>query len=340
MSSVVDLKQIRRDQFTPSLDALTSLTAHEMRRVNQTIIAHMDSPVILIRKVAEHVVAAGGKRLRPMLTLASAGLCGYTGERHIGLAACVEFIHTATLLHDDVVDEDMLRRGTASANAVWGNKASVLVGDFLFSRAFELMVADGALEVLRVLSEASSTIAEGEVMQLITANDVETSEAAYLEVISSKTARLFAAATEVGAIVADASEAERRALESFGYNTGMAFQLIDDVLDYSAHQAILGKTVSNDFKEGKITLPVLFAYGAADKRERTFWHRTLVDLDQGEGDFGHALKLLNQSGALTGTVDRAREYAVAAQAALDQFPDGRIRAALLEAVEFVVDRSY
>lgn len=340
MSSVVDLKQIRRDQFTPSLDALTALTASDMRRVNQTIIAHMDSPVILIRRVAEHVVAAGGKRLRPMLTLASAGLCGYSGERHIGLAACVEFIHTATLLHDDVVDEDMLRRGVASANAVWGNKASVLVGDFLFSRAFELMVADGALEVLRVLSQASSTIAEGEVMQLITANDVETSEAAYLEVISSKTARLFAAATEIGAILADAPEAERRALESFGYNTGMAFQLIDDVLDYSAHEAVLGKTVSSDFKEGKITLPVLFAYGAADEGERAFWRRTLVDLEQEEGDFNHALELLDRSDALAATVGRAREYAARAQSDLDRFPDGGIRAALSEAVEFVVDRSY
>lgn len=234
----------------------------------------------------------------------------------------------------------MLRRGVASANAVWGNKASVLVGDFLFSRAFELMVADGALEVLRVLSQASSTIAEGEVMQLITANDVETSEAAYLEVISSKTARLFAAATEIGAILADAPEAERRALESFGYNTGMAFQLIDDVLDYSAHEAVLGKTVSSDFKEGKITLPVLFAYGAADEGERAFWRRTLVDLEQEEGDFNHALELLDRSDALAATVGRAREYAARAQSDLDRFPDGGIRAALSEAVEFVVDRSY
>ncbi len=340
MSSVVDLEHARRNRAEPSLDALTALTAEDMGRVNQAIIAHMDSPVLLIRRVAEHVVAAGGKRLRPMLTLASAGICEYEGDRHVGLAACVEFIHTATLLHDDVVDQSSLRRGAASANAVWGNQASVLVGDFLFSRAFELMVADGALEVLRVLSGASSTIAQGEVLQLITANDVETSEADCLEVVDSKTARLFSAATEIGAIVAGAPGEERRALESFGRNLGMAFQLIDDVLDYSAHQEVLGKTVSNDFREGKITLPVVLAYAGAGEKDRTFWRRALGDLEQKKGDFRRALTLLHESGALAATVERARLYAQEARAALGPFGDGPLKAALSEAVSFVTERSY
>lgn len=340
MSSVADLNHLPRNHAAPSLDALTALTAKDMQRVNQAIVEQMDNPVILIRRVAEHLVAAGGKRLRPMLTLASATLCGYTGDRHIGLAACVEFIHTATLLHDDVVDESDLRRGAASANAVWGNKASVLVGDFLFSRAFELMVADGALEVLRVLSRASSTIAQGEVLQLITANDLETSESDYLEVISSKTARLFSAATEIGAIVAGTPEDDRQALKGFGHNIGMAFQLVDDVLDYSAHQEELGKTVSNDFKGGKITLPVVFAYLEGDERDRAFWRRTLGDLEQTDGDFEHALLLLERSRGLAATMDRARTHATDAQNDLERFPDGPLKEALSDAVAFVVERSY
>ena len=202
MSVVVDLDRERQERPKPSIDALTALTQDGIREVNQTIIDRMESPVILIPQVAGHIIAAGGKRLRPMLTIASARMCGYEGDRHIGLAACVEFIHTATLLHDDVVDESDLRRGAASANAVWGNKSSVLVGDFLFSRAFELMVEDGNLDVLRILSQASSIIAEGEVLQLVTANDTETTEADYMEVIRSKTAKLFAAASEIGAVVA------------------------------------------------------------------------------------------------------------------------------------------
>ena len=218
------------------LDRLTALVAKDMEQVNRTIVERMQSPIALIPQLAGHLVASGGKRLRPVLTLASARLCGHKGERAAKLAACVEFIHTATLLHDDVVDESNLRRGKPSANAVWGNKPSVLVGDFLFSRSFELMVEDGSLDVLRILSHASAVIAEGEVHQLITANDTETSETAYLEVIQGKTAQLFAAACHVGAVVADRPNAEQEALESYGLNLGIAFQLIDDVLDFSAKQ--------------------------------------------------------------------------------------------------------
>ena len=336
MNAVIELEPIRK----PSLDALTELTAGDVRRVNQTILRRMESPVILIPQVAGHIVAAGGKRLRPMLTLASARLCGYEGDRHVALAACVEFIHTATLLHDDVVDESDLRRGSATANSIWDNKSSVLVGDFLFSRAFELMVEDGDLDVLGILSRASSVIAEGEVLQLVTANDTETSQADYLQVIESKSAELFSAAAEVGAIVAGRCGEERQALAEFGRNLGMAFQLVDDVLDYSARQTTFGKSVGDDFREGKITLPIVLAFRDGDDEEKAFWRRTLEDLEQKKGDFRRAVAMLERAGALAATVERARHYAAKARAALDMFPKGEIRSALTEAVAFAVDRSY
>ena len=338
MSNVVRLD--RSPPPVPTLDRLSALTAGDMERVNHAILDRMQSSVMLIPQLAGHIIAAGGKRLRPMLTLATAGLCGYEGARHIGLAACVEFIHTATLLHDDVVDESDLRRGAATANAVWDNKSSVLVGDFLFSRSFELMVEDGSLDVLAILSRASSVIAEGEVLQLMTANDTETDENDYLEVIRSKTAKLFAAAAEIGAVVADRPMEEREALRAFGHNLGMAFQLVDDVLDYSARQATLGKTVGDDFREGKITLPVVLAFRAADEQGRQFWRRTLEDLEQKKGDFKRAVGLLERSGALTATIDRAARYGAEARAALDHFADGAMRAALAESVEFAVRRAY
>jgi octaprenyl-diphosphate synthase len=300
----------------------------------------MHSQVALIPQLAGHIVAAGGKRLRPVLTLASAQLAGHDGERHVKLAACVEFIHTATLLHDDVVDESALRRGEASANALFGNKPSVLVGDFLFSRAFELMVEDGSLAVLAILSRASSVIAEGEVLQLITANDTETREEAYLEVIRSKTAALFAAACRIGAVVADRPAAEEAALESYGLNLGIAFQLIDDVLDFSAKQALLGKTVGDDFREGKITLPIILAFQRGDDEDRAFWRRTLEELDQTDADLEHAIGLLERTGGLADTIARARAYGEAACQALSEFPDSPIRQAMIDVVDFCIDRAY
>ena len=267
MGTVVN---IETGSDSASLENLTNLTSSDLVEVNKLIVKCMDSTVELIPQLAGHIVAAGGKRIRPMMTLAAARLCGYEGSRHIALAACVEFIHTATLLHDDVVDESDLRRGLASANAVWGNQASVLVGDFLFSRAFELMVDDGSLRVLKVLSKASSVIAEGEVQQLTTSNNTDTGETAYLEVIGSKTAKLFAAACRIGAIVAERPKVEEDALETFGMNLGITFQLVDDSLDYSAKQSTLGKTIGDDFKEGKITLPVILAFRRGDDKERKF----------------------------------------------------------------------
>lgn len=325
----------------PSLDVLHGLVKNDLTAVNRLIIEKMQSPVALIPQLAGHIIAAGGKRLRPMLTLAAARLCGYgEGERHCALAACVEFIHTATLLHDDVVDESLLRRGQESANAVWGNQASVLVGDFLFSRSFELMVEDGSLEVLRILSNASAVIAEGEVLQLVTTNDTGTGEADYLEVIRCKTATLFAAAAEIGAVVAARPEAEQRALADYGMNLGIAFQLIDDLLDYSALQAQLGKTVGDDFREGKMSLPVVLAFARANDEENEFWTRTIERMEQEEGDLSKAIALLQKHGVLDETATRARDYAARAKQALTVFPDGEIRAAMMEAVDFAVDRAY
>src|SRR5208282_2113228 len=323
-----------------SLDRLTGLVAADLARVNELVLARMQSPVALIPQLAGHIIAAGGKRLRPMLTLATSRLCGYRGQRHIMLAAAVEFIHTATLLHDDVVDASDLRRGLATANAVWGNKPSVLVGDFLFSRAFKLMVEDGSLKVLDILSSASAVIAEGEVHQLVTSNDLDTSEDDYLQVIRAKTAELFAAAARIGAVVADRAQPEEDALGRFGLNLGISFQLIDDALDYAASQAALGKTVGDDFREGKITLPVILAFRRGNAEERQFWRRTLEALDQRDDDLARAQALLERYGALTETVERARHYGSLAKDALGIFPDGVERRALVEAAQFAIERAY
>jgi len=325
-----------------ALTALVSLVRHDLEACNRVIVARMDSPVALIPQLAAHLVAAGGKRLRPLLTLAAARLCGYPftlgGTRHIDLAACVEFIHTATLLHDDVVDESRLRRGLASANAVFGNKASVLVGDFLFARAFQLMVDDGSLKVLAILSKAAATIAEGEVLQLITQNDLSTTETRYLEVIKGKTAALFAAACQIGAVIADRPEREEAGLAEYGMKLGIAFQLVDDALDYAADQATLGKTVGDDFREGKITLPVLVAFHAGDDREKAFWRRTIETLDQQEVDLDHAMLLIAQHHAIDMTLDWARRFADEAKAALEVFPNSVTREALADVADYTVQR--
>ena len=340
MGTVSRLPAGSRTGSRPSLQALQALVGDDLAKVNSVIVERMHSRIPLIPELAGHIIAAGGKRLRPMLTIAGAKLCGYSGERHIKLSACVEFIHTATLLHDDVVDESELRRGNATANAVWGNQASVLVGDFLFTRSFQLMVEDGSLKVLAILSSASSTIAEGEVHQLITAGNLATGEEAYLEVIAAKTAALFAAACRIGAVVGDRPEAEERALESYGRNLGIAFQLIDDYLDYAAKQATLGKTVGDDFREGKITLPVLLAYRRGNDEERAFWKRCIEKGEKSDDDLARATALMERHGALRDTVERARHYGGVARDALGLFPDSAPRRALLEAVDFCIERAY
>ncbi|MBB6254824.1 polyprenyl synthetase family protein [Nitrospirillum iridis] len=340
MAVVTPLDPKRRKAGTDALEALVELVATDLAAVNDIIVRRMHSDVEMIPQLAGYIVASGGKRLRPVLTLAAARLCGYQGDRHQPLAACVEFIHTATLLHDDVVDESDLRRGQPSANAVFGNKASVLVGDFLFSRAFQVMVEDGSLDVLRILSNASAVISEGEVLQLITANDTTTSEEAYLEVIRAKTAELFAAACRIGAVVADRPAVEEEALRGYGLNLGIAFQLVDDVLDYSAVQARLGKTIGDDFREGKITLPVVLAFRRGDDEERAFWRRTLEDIDQRDGDLEHALALMQRHNTLRDSVERARHYGAVARDALGLFPASPIKRALLDVIDFVVDRDF
>ena len=339
MAIVVDLRR-RDDGSRPSLDPISDLVGEDLKAVNALILERMQSPVALIPQLAGHIIAAGGKRLRPMLTLACARLCGYAGERHIPLAACVEFIHTATLLHDDVVDQSDLRRGLDTANAVWGNKPSVLVGDFLFSRAFQLMVEDGSLEVLKILSNASAVIAEGEVRQLVTSNDIATTEEDYLEVIRAKTAALFAAACRIGAVVADRPASEAEALGRFGRSLGIAFQLIDDILDYSAREPELGKAVGDDFREGKITLPVILALEKGAPAGRDFWKRCLEDLEQDEADLRHAIDLMARDEVLEDCVLRARRYADEALRALQVFDDTPERRALTEVVDFCVERAY
>jgi octaprenyl-diphosphate synthase len=311
-----------------------------MGQVNRLIVARLDSPVHLISELARHLVAAGGKRVRPMLTLIAAQLCGYRGERHIKLAAAVEFIHSATLLHDDVVDQSDLRRGSATANTIWGNKPSVLVGDFLFSRAFQVMVEDGNLEVLGILANAAAVIAQGEVAQLITANDTETTESAYMEVIQAKTATLFAAAAELGAVVADRPRAEADALRSYGANLGVAFQLVDDVLDYSAREVVLGKSVGDDFRDGKITLPVVLALQRGSSGERQFWRRTLEQLEQQDDDFLKAIELLERHAALSDSVAQAVQYGDTARRALADFPDSPAKSAMLDLIDFCLERAF
>ena len=324
-----------------ALDRLASLVAGDMNDVNRLIIERMHSQVPMIPELAGHIVAAGGKRLRPLLTLAAARMCGYEGHHHVGLAACVEFIHTATLLHDDVVDESDLRRGQASANALFGNQASVLVGDFLFSRTFQLMVDAGSLEVLAILANAAATIAEGEVLQLTTAGDPATTEAAYYEVIRGKTAALFAAAAKVGAVVAGRPAADAEALEAYGMNLGIAFQIVDDVLDYDADQAALGKTVGDDFREGKATLPILLAYARGDEAAKAFWTRCIEDQDQRAGDLEQAQAYLLETNALADSAAAARKAAADAKAALVGVEgDAEFRQTLADVADFCVERAF
>ena len=322
------------------LERVQALVEPQLQEVNRLIVERLRSEVELIPQLAQHLIAAGGKRIRPILTLLSAALCGYRGRRQLGLAACVEFIHTATLLHDDVVDESDLRRGRSTANAVWGNKAPVLVGDFLFSRAFQLMVADGNLRVLEILANASAVIAEGEVAQLMTANDTATTEAAYLEVVEAKTAALFEAACRIGAVIAGRPPGEEEALAGYGRNLGVAFQLIDDALDYSARQALLGKTVGDDFRDGKITLPVLIALARGDEAERAFWRRALEDQDQAADDLDHATRLLHRHDAIRDTIERAAAFGDLARRSLAPFPYSRPKQAMLDLVDFSIERAY
>jgi len=325
----------------PTLDPMIKLVAADMNQVNREILSRMQSDVPLIPELAGHLIAGGGKRMRPMLTLACARLLDYQGTRHHKLSACVEFIHTATLLHDDVVDGSNLRRGRRTANLIWGNAASVLVGDFLFSRSFELMVEDGSLRVLRILSGASAIIAQGEVDQLTAQRQVETSEAHYLKIIDAKTAVLFAAACRIAAVVAERDQACEEALDAYGRNLGIAFQLVDDAIDYASDGATMGKDAGDDFRDGKVTLPVILAHARGNDAERKFWREAMEGKRNSDEDLAHATRLLKDSGAIADTLARARHYGQLAIDALGGVNGtGVARAALIEAVEFAVARAY
>lgn len=320
-------------------DRLSAWLAADMEAVNAMIRARMASEhAPRIPQVTAHLVEAGGKRLRPLLTLAAARLCGYEGPYHIHLAATVEFIHTATLLHDDVVDESAQRRGRPTANLLWDNKSSVLVGDYLFARSFQLMTETNSLRVMQILSNASATIAEGEVLQLTAAQDLATTEAIYLQVVRGKTAALFSAATEVGGVIAGAPEAAVRALFTYGDALGIAFQIVDDLLDYGGSTAVIGKNVGDDFRERKLTLPVIKAVAQADADERAFWERTIAKGRQQDGDLEQALAIMARHGAMQAARADALAWVAKAKAAIGLLPDHPIRAMLHDLADYVVER--
>jgi octaprenyl-diphosphate synthase len=323
----------------PSLKPLQLSTVAEMERVNAVVIASAAQHVPLITDITHHIVKSGGKRLRPVLTVACAKLLGYEGERHINLAASVELIHTATLLHDDVVDESTMRRGLDTANAIWSNQASVLVGDFLLSRAFQLMVADGSLEVLKLLSDASATISQGEVKQLVAAGDMQTTRETYLDIIGSKTAALFSAACEIAPIIQTLPD-QRIRLKEFGTSLGIAFQLVDDALDYAASEATLGKAIGDDLREGKMTLPVIEAYAQGNADERAFWERVLGAGEYHAEDVQQAITIITRCGTIDSTIMLAKNYASHAAAMLDEVDgDATITAALHECLAFCIART-
>jgi octaprenyl-diphosphate synthase len=330
----------KTNEQTP-LEALRALVSNDLNQVDARIFDLIKSKVSLIPEISEHTIASGGKRLRPMLTLASARMCGYEGQAHIDLAASVEFIHTATLLHDDVVDTSDLRRGVQTANNVWGNKESILVGDFLLGKAFELMGSGKSLEVYAVLSHAAVVISEGEVKQLALTGKINVTQAEYFEVINAKTAELFAAACAIGGIIANRPAEEVAALRQYGMNLGCAFQIVDDALDYSAAQENLGKNIGDDFREKKITLPVIIAYNQADNKGRGFLEGAFAqDTDSNELLLKNTISMMENSGAVSESIQIARDITASAAKALQVFPNSNIKQVLLDILEFVVDREF
>jgi octaprenyl-diphosphate synthase len=332
----VNIGSTRQD--TASIDALLEITRADMAKVNELILAKAGSNVEMIPQIANHLISSGGKRLRPMMTLAAAQMFDYAGDGHVKLAMAVEFMHTATLLHDDVVDESALRRGRSTARMIWGNQASVLVGDYLLGQAFRVMVDVGSLDALDVLSSAASVIAEGEVMQLGVAKNLETTEDDYLAVIKAKTAALFSAAAEVGPIIAGASKADRAALRSYGVNLGLAFQLVDDALDYGGNAKDLGKNVGDDFREGKVTLPVILSFRRGTAEERAFWKSAIENAESDDAALEKARGLMVKYGAINDTIARARHFGAIARDALAPLPDSAQKRALVDVIDFCISR--
>jgi len=323
-----------------SLKPLLDLVSEDMEAINRIILDKALSDVELIPELAHHLIDSGGKRLRPMLAIASAKLAGYQGNGHIRTAAAIEFMHTATLLHDDVVDESNVRRGKKAARMIWGNQASVLVGDFLLGQAFRMLVDFGSLPVLKILSNAAAVIAEGEVMQLAAAKNTSTTEDEYLAIINAKTAALFSAAAEVGAAITNKPAAEQAALRSYGKNLGIAFQLVDDALDYSGDSLRLGKSVGDDFREGKITLPVILSFRRGTDHEREFWRRTIVEGRIEDGDLEHAFGLMKRHKAIEATLERAGSYGGIAHDAMAIFRDTPEKKAMQNVIQFCIERAF
>ena len=321
-------------------DELNQLVINDLKKVNLLIKDKINNKINYIPKVAGHLVKAGGKRIRPMLCLACAKLCNYKGQKHINLSACIEFIHTATLLHDDVIDESKKRRGLKTANNIWGNKSSVLVGDFLLSKSFELMTEVENIEVLKILSETSSIIIEGEISQMLSNRNVSTTEDEYLEIIKSKTAHLFATTSKINSYLVKYPDKYKNALDSFGMNLGTAFQLIDDLLDYKSVEKDIGKMVGDDFKEGKITLPIILALRRSNKVENNFWKKTIQDGQIDPGDFQKACSILKKRKILDDIHVRAKHYGAIAKDALGIFNDSKEKRILLELVDFTINRNF
>ena len=338
MGQVIPLEGARGP--AENLKPLMDLVASDLEGINRIILDKAVSEVELIPQLAHHLIDSGGKRLRPMLTLAASKLCDYPGKGHIRVASAIEFMHTATLLHDDVVDVSELRRGKKTARMIWGNQASVLVGDFLLGQAFRMLVDVGSLPVLKILSNAAAVIAEGEVMQLAAAKNTATTEDEYLAIINAKTAALFSAAAEVGAAIVRRPAPEQTALKAYGRNLGLAFQLVDDALDYSGDSAHLGKSVGDDFREGKITLPVILSFRRGSDRERGFWKKTIVDGNLENGDFEHAVSLMKRHKAIEATFERARSFGAVARDALAIFPDRPEKSAMEQVIDFCVQRTH
>ncbi|AQX28297.1 MULTISPECIES: polyprenyl synthetase family protein [unclassified Bartonella] len=336
MGTITKLNHEKKEQN--SLHSLLNLTKEDMEHINQLIISMAKSNVEMIPEISNHLISSGGKRIRPMITLAAAHMFGYQGDKHIKLATAVEFMHTATLLHDDVVDESELRRGKSTARMIWGNQASVLVGDFLLGQAFKMMVDVGSLEALSVLANAAAIIAEGEVMQLSAAKNIETNVSDYLKIINAKTAALFSAAAEVGPIIAGYGHEERSALHQYGLSLGLAFQLIDDVLDYSSSAQYLGKNIGDDFREGKITMPVILSYTRGNDTEKTFWKQALENNHNNDEALKYAKQLIEKYDGLTDTIEQARIYGKLAIDALSSIKENPAKNALIDIIDFCIER--
>ena len=340
MGQIIQLKK-KNDAFNQQISKLISLCKEDLESINTLISEKLDSKVPLIHEIASYLILSGGKRLRPLLTSCCYHLIeneNDTNKNHIGLAAAVEFIHAATLLHDDVIDESKQRRGNLSVNEVWGNKISVLVGDFLFSRAFQLMTKYGNLNILKILSDTSVVISEGEILELSNDKDVTINEDMYFEVINDKTASLFSAACQVGCITANGSTKEIESIKSFGTNFGMAFQIIDDAIDYSSTNDSLGKNIGDDFKEGKVTLPIILANLRSNNEEKEFWYKTMVNLEQSKDDFNKAITIIQKYDCISDTLERARHFANVAMDSLGVFKNNEYKKSLINLIQSSLNR--